>query len=379
MALESRLVAQGPRKLLAIDGGGIRGLIALGVLAEIERLLRAQSGADDAFVLADYFDYTAGTSTGALIAASLALGFSVERVQRLYTMHAGAIFHPARLRERLRNRYSSDALAALLQEEYGADTELGSTRLRTLLLLMLRNASTNSPWPVSNNPDALFNQPDLPDCNLRFPLWQLVRASTAAPMFFPPEVIDVGGREHVFVDGGLTPYNNPAFQLFLMATAEPYRLNWPTGEDQLLLVSLGTGLNPRTNAHLSPAQMGVMYNAANVPAALISAAMYQQDLLCRLFGTCLIGDRLDSEVGDMIGIRGPVTPKIFTYLRYDTELSPPSLARLGLGHIPVEQIIRLDAIKHMPAFQAIGTALAKQVRLEHFAGFPPSGSAAARH
>jgi uncharacterized protein len=86
------------------------------------------------------------------------------------------------------------------------------------LLVVLRNATTDSPWPISNNPFAKYNDPANLANNLKFPLWQLVRASTAAPTFFPPEVITIEGQAFVFVDGGVTMYNNPAFQMFLMAT-----------------------------------------------------------------------------------------------------------------------------------------------------------------
>ncbi len=66
-------------------------------------------------------------------------------------------------------------------------------------------------------------------------------------------MIDIGGgKSFVFVDGGVTMFNNPAFQLFLMATLEPYRLGWATGEEQMLLVSIGTGTNPRANETCQP-------------------------------------------------------------------------------------------------------------------------------
>jgi len=67
---EDKLTKTGPRKLLACDGGGIRGIISIEVLAQIEAELRALSGKPD-LVLADYFDYVAGTSTGAIIATGL--------------------------------------------------------------------------------------------------------------------------------------------------------------------------------------------------------------------------------------------------------------------------------------------------------------------
>ena len=68
-------------------------------------------------------------------------------------------------------------------------------------MVVMRNHTTDSPWPVSNNPLAKYNDRGRKDCNLNLPLWQLVRASTAAPTFFPPEVI-------VFAEG--TERNTPS-------------------------------------------------------------------------------------------------------------------------------------------------------------------------
>jgi patatin-like phospholipase/acyl hydrolase len=69
-----RVSSPGSKKLLAPDGGGIRGVITLEVLLRLESMLAEQHGSDKDFVLADYFDYIAGTSTGAVIAAGLAKG-----------------------------------------------------------------------------------------------------------------------------------------------------------------------------------------------------------------------------------------------------------------------------------------------------------------
>ena len=70
MNLIARIGQEGPKKLLAIDGGGIRGVFALEILQKIEDMLKSKSGRAD-FRLADYFDYIAGTSTGGIIAAGL--------------------------------------------------------------------------------------------------------------------------------------------------------------------------------------------------------------------------------------------------------------------------------------------------------------------
>ena len=285
--LRDRIQTPGPKKILACDGGGILGLISVEVLARIEAVLREQQPLNKRcnFVLADYFDYFAGTSTGALLAGCLSLGMSVERIRKFYLDSGREMFDKAGLLERLRYKYDDDKLSMKLKEEVGEDTLLGSDKLRTLLTVVMRNATTDSPWPLSNNPAARYNLRARDDgsvrenCNLDLPLWQLLRASTAAPTFFPPEVVQVGGQSFIFVDGGVTTYNNPAFLAFTMATLDRYAVNWPTGEDKLLVVSVGTGNAARANANLTPGQMHLMYQASNIPCALMAAAQYQQDLL----------------------------------------------------------------------------------------------------
>ena len=234
----------------------------------------------------------------------------------------------------------------------------------------MRNASTDSPWPLTNNPKAMYNDRNRPYCNLDLPLWQLVRASTAAPTYFPPEVIDVGAPEpFIFVDGGVTVYNNPAFLLFLMATVEPYKLCWPAGRERMLLVSVGTGTSPKANVDLDPHDMNLIYNASSMPSALMFAALNEQDMLCRVFGDCRHGDRLDREIGDLTGTRGPADPKLFTYLRYNAELSENWLEARGLGHIDPRDVQRIDSTRHMKALQEVGTSVGGDVTDTHFDGF----------
>lgn len=360
----------GQRKLLACDGGGIRGIIAIEILVELERQLRAKSGKAD-LVLGDYFDYVAGTSTGAIIATLIALGLPMDRVRQFYLESGAEMFQKARLWERFRTKFKQDKLSAMLKDIIGEHTRFGSERLRTLLMVVLRNATTDSPWPLSNNPGAKYNDPQRPDCNLEFPLWQLVRASTAAPTYFPPETITVGAKEYIFVDGGVTMYNNPAFQLFLMATSQPYRLGWPAGEEKMLLVSVGTGTSANANQNLSPDEMNLIYNATTIPGALMSAAANEQDFLARVFGRCLAGDPLDREIGDVIGQGLPGLPKLFTYLRYDAEVSREGLNALGLPNVQPEHVQQMDSVEHIDEMRQVGQAAAKRkVKPEHLDLFP---------
>ena len=289
------------------------------------------------------------------------------------------MFDKAGLLRRFRYKFEDEKLAVMLKEQLGATRTLGSPDLRTLLMLVMRNATTDSPWPISNNPRAKYNDPARADNNTNLPLWQLVRASTAAPTYFPPETIQVGTHRFVFVDGGVTMYNNPSFQLFLMATLAPYKVCWETGEDKMLLVSIGTGTSPSANADLTPGEMNLMYNASSIPSALMFAASNEQDFLCRTFGRTMCGDALDREVGDLIApanplpggrIPGPVQPKLFTYMRYNAELTKAGLAALGLPDIVPEHVQEMDSVEHISELQKVGHAVGTQeVKSAHFAGF----------
>lgn len=379
MAARDKLATSGPHKLLALDGGGIRGVMTLRILGRIESTLQAALGRDRTFVLADYFDYIGGTSTGAIIATCLSLGWRVERIASFYEGSGAQMFDRAHILRRFRYKFEDDKLAAMLKSELGADTTLGDDRLRTLLMLVMRNASTDSPWPVSNNPGAKYNDPTRHDCNTRLPLWQLVRASTAAPTYFPPESIVIGQRQFIFVDGGVTMYNNPAFQLFLMATLEPYKICWPVGEREMLVMSVGTGTSPSANLDLAPSEMNLLYNASSIPSALMYAASNEQDFLCRVFGRTLCGDELDREVGDLMApaqplpggrLPGPMQPKLFTYVRYNAELTRRGLGALGLGDVIPEHVQQMDSIEHIGDLRKVGEAVAAaNVKAAHFTGF----------
>ena len=386
MSVKDKKDKAGPRKLLAMDGGGIRGVMTLEVLEKIESELQKKLGRGDDFVLADYFDYVAGTSTGAIIATCLSLGMRIDAIRKFYVESGPAMFDKTNLLRRyFRNKFHDEKLAAKLREVISQQAKaqgiapkpsekeisLGTDALKTYLTLVLRNATTDSPWPISNNPDAKYNDCTRPDCNLNLPLWQLVRASTAAPTYFPPEVVNIGEHEFIFVDGGVTMYNNPAFQLFLMATVKAFNLGWPTGEEQMLLVSIGTGAAADANKDLTPEQMNLIYNASSLPSAFMFAAANEQDFLCRVFGKCLQGSMLDREVWDMQGPngQGPVSPKLFTYMRYNADVTREGLDALGLQHIEPRNVQQMDSVAHISELQEVGRAVAKQVNIDHFAGF----------
>lgn len=385
----ARMQAPGPKKILACDGGGILGLMSVEILARLEAELRTRLKKPD-LVLADYFDFVCGTSTGAIIASCISTGMAMDQIRGFYTASGQQMFDKASVLKRLKYSYNDEPLAKKLREELDKALQhqasaaepnavLGDPRLRTLLMMVMRNVNTDSPWPVSNNPLAKYNAPDRPDCNLKLPLWQLVRASTAAPTFFPPEVVTFGEGtakpyEFIFVDGGVTTYNNPAFLAFQMVTATPYRISWPTGADQLLIVSVGTGGTAKVRADLEADDLWLLDNAKNVPSALMNAASAGWDMACRVVGDCRFGPKIDREIDDLVPTAAmPATSTVakqFAYVRYDPDVSQAGLDALGLSAIKAANVQVMDSVKYMADIQKVGAAYAAQkVSLDHLRGF----------
>lgn len=367
----------GQRRLLALDGGGIRGLVTLGILEKLEADLRAASGAGASFRLSDFFDFIGGTSTGAILAAGLAIGKSVEELIAFYRTSGPLMFERNALIKRAWSKFKSDPLEEILKQVFGEATGLGSDKLKTLLLVVMRNITTDSPWPVTNNPHAKYNDRARTDCNLDLPLWQLVRASTAAPTYFPPEVVQIGPREFVFVDGGVTPYNVPAFVMYRNAVAPPFNLDWETGERKMLIISVGTGSTPRLGPDAQHPSRSVFEVAVGIAGELMNGMAYDQDINCRTVGRCVFGPPLDREVGALIP-DAPIEQDLgrnFLYARYDPELSRDGLDDLNLAALDPARVAKLDSIEAIDDLLDIGRRYAhKYLQTENQIGpFLPKG------
>lgn len=377
--LAERYETTRPRKMLSLDGGGIRGVITLEILAEIERQLKAKLNAGDDFRLSDYFDYFGGTSTGAIIAAGLSIGLSTQQLLDFYLEKGKDMFDKSFILKQWKSLYESGPLLDMLKETFGADTDLhiSKGKYKSLLVVVTMNRTTDSPWPISNNPKALYNNPDRPDCNANIKLYQLIRASTAAPVYFPPEVLQWdkhdADKTFVFVDGGVTPYNNPAFLMYRMATQPAYNLNWAAGENNLLIVSVGTGSAPSEGTYDN------LFEAAKgLPNNLMYAMQVDQDINCRTVGRCTFGAPIDRELRYMIPMdeQGHIYPltqdtnRHFLYVRYNADLSVQGLKDLGLEHINSDHVRQMDSVTYIPLLQEVGQATAKhQVDLKHFGQF----------
>jgi hypothetical protein len=205
-----------------------------------------------------------------------------------------------------------------------------------------------------------------------------VRASTAAPIFFPPEVISLDpeapDRAFVFVDGGITPYNNPSFLLFRKATLAPYNLRWKTGESNLLLVSLGTGSAPTLDGDIESPEKNIAANLVGLPSALMYGMLVDQDVNCRAVGRCIHGAPLDRELGDLIprDEAGNIVPlstdlgRAFRYARYNADLDPAALAKAGLGDLDAGRVAKLDAVDQIESLRRIGRHAARDIDVRAF-------------
>lgn len=351
MKLSERLTAKGPKRILALDGGGIRGALELGYLGEIEQILRARHQKPD-LLLCDYFDFIGGTSTGAIIAAALAIGKDVAEIKQLYlrlgekvfTKHKWwkwgrwwrATFNAEHLRTEL-NTLFGDLTLGHCEEDPLIDGETTNC-IKTGLCVVAKRADKGSTWPLSNNPNARYYKK-----NKGILLRKLVRASTAAPTYFEEEEIDVGaGEKGMFVDGGVSMSNNPALQLFLMATLKGFRMNWPTGEKNLLMVSIGTGAWTPIQGIDSVTGASKLSWAKRVPSVLMNDATKQNQLILQYLSKTPTPWEIDREIGEMTD--DCLTPEpLLTYLRYNAKLDENPLNELALS----KMVPKLESLRNM--------------------------------
>lgn len=246
-----RIGSPAPHRVLALDGGGVRGIISIAFLEEIEALLAERAvrlgkvARPDDFRLAQYFDVIGGTSVGSIIAVLLALGWRVADVRERFEVWAPGIFRkPFYKLSPFSPKFNARTLQSRIREVLG-DKRLSSEEFETVFALVAKRLDSGSPWVITNSPFSMYWEDDPASGrigNKHFRLVDLVRASTAAPYYFAPRHIQIDAQQRgLFVDGGVSPHNNPALQLLMLVGLKGYQFHWPLGADKLLLVSVGTG------------------------------------------------------------------------------------------------------------------------------------------
>jgi predicted acylesterase/phospholipase RssA len=224
-------------RVLALDGGGIRGLIAGQVLEEME----TQKGKP----ISQMFDLIAGTSTGGILALGLAKPdasgkpqFTAKDMCDLYLNEGTTIFHHSLFQDvkTLHGvtdaRYPAEPIERVLRQHFGT-TMLS----KALTEIVIPSYDLCAPWPYFFKREYAADQDHDWDVEMAF----VARATSAAPTYFDPAIVPSGsgGPAHALVDGG-TFANNPTLAGYVDA------LRLKKEKPRVLVVSIGTGRPPQT-------------------------------------------------------------------------------------------------------------------------------------
>lgn len=254
-------------RILAIDGGGIKGIFPAAFLAGLEKRFLGGSS------IARYFDLITGTSTGGIIALGLGAGFTAAELRDLYINRGLEIFPPQRWFGRLLGkarqfvlyRYDRDALARVLDATFGQKT-FGESKSRLCVPSFDGRHGEVYIFKTPHHPVYKFDG--------RERMRKVAEATSAAPTFFRP-LEDDG---YSFVDGGVW-CNNPIMVGLVDALA-----CFDVPRERIRILSLGCGNNPYTVGTIKKRLGGLLawYN-------IIFAAMRLQSHNARGQADLLIG------------------------------------------------------------------------------------------
>ena len=220
-------------KILALDGGGIRGLITAKWLEALEDELDEPVGS--------HFDLIAGTSTGSILAAGLAAGIPASKAVELYKERGRNIFPSAKGRLWSRAvRSIQQGVSAPKYSDKGLATELRNVFQisdKDLLFNQMKNNTIVTSYDIFNRCPVIFRSWKEKYEELK--VWEIVKASCSAPTYFPAHELKIfNGPKVPLVDGGVVA-NNPSG---VALTAARELIGEPNFNSQeILLASFGTG------------------------------------------------------------------------------------------------------------------------------------------
>ncbi len=352
--LRERFRKHGAKRILALDGGGVRGLLTIGMLARLEDHLRQRSGNPN-YRLCEYFDLIGGTSTGSIIATGLALGLSVAEISALYKTVIPKVFRRFKFQGVgiFAPMFLSAPLANALKEQFEGRT-LASEDLRSGLAIFAKRIDTGSAWILVNNADWRYYVD-----NSGFRLRDIVQASAAAPHFFKGVLLNMPVRGDAdrsmsafVIDGGVGGYNNPALELAVAATDPAYGFNWSPGKDQLYILSLGTGfLRERIDA-LRYRRKTFVGQTLNALRSMIHDVSLQQVAYLQAISETQARWHINSEKQDQPTAPYLATDPLLHYQRFDarieevaqSERRPEHAQRLLGRELSAREIKRLNEI-----------------------------------
>lgn len=244
------------RRIASFDGGGVRGALTACVLAEIER----QTGKP----CREIFAMFAGTSTGAILSASLAVGLPAEEIISFYETDAPAIFNLSPIPALIKrvaggHAFQSAKIAAVLHKRFGAAADWTLNDCPVRILLCACGVNGHARYFVQDTAKNTKKTGKLS-------LVECTAASAAAPTYLDAVYVSPLGGELVgwSVDGGVAGLANPVYD----ACVEAYMFDDFAPADTLVL-SLGTGYSKDTTVnppngfigYLSLALDSLLYNA----------------------------------------------------------------------------------------------------------------------
>lgn len=230
-------------KILSIDGGGIKGVFPAKFLSLIESQLKDRS--DGKSKIYEHFDLITGTSTGGIIALSLALGIPAEEIHKLYIDNAKLIFGNKRKffwfgsGQIFKSAHERASLEKLVREKFkdtmgGKDPRLGDCKTDVAIPIYDLIRGNPSVLKTQYHPNFIRDY--------HIPAYQVAMATSAAPTFFNPyssSYTNSDGLNLDFnnkVDGGVMA-NNPTLVGFIEALKA-----FKVKQENIEILSIGTGL-----------------------------------------------------------------------------------------------------------------------------------------
>jgi uncharacterized protein len=253
------------RRVLSIDGGGVRGVIPASFLASVEETIQEN--------IVDYFDLVVGTSTGGIVALGVGAGLSASRIRDFYLDRGARVFRGQRFARAVRRvvtaKYDPHRLRVELDEVFGK-TRIGESKTRLVVPSMNLTTGQVHLWKTSHHPRFTEDYKRL--------MVEAAMATASAPTYFRAFISDSGTP---LVDGGVFA-NNPAG---LAAVEAVGVLDW--ARDEIAILSLGCGSEPLNVRSRGWWRHGIAGLGLKVTAIFLSG---QSDASCGM-ATHLIADR----------------------------------------------------------------------------------------
>jgi hypothetical protein len=296
------------RRILTIDGGGIKGVFPASFLATLEDEIGGP--------VADHFDLIAGTSTGGIIAIGLGLGLTANELLHFYREAGAKIFHRRRFNARMlslfRAKYTNAPLRQVLTEAFG-ERYLGESRTRLLIPSLNLAAERVHLYKTSHHPKLIHDY--------KVPAVEVALATVAAPTYFP---IHVSPEGVPYIDGSMWARN----PLGLAVIEAVGLLDWP--RDEIRVLSLGC-----TSTHLNVSwQKRISLGASYWGARIADVFMKAQSSSAIATAHCLIGSESVHRI----------SPDMSAY-RFTLD---------GIQHIPLlAELGRDEARRQLPALREV--------------------------